>query len=126
MLNFVPTDEVRQCPRCGVCLTVIEPEAKVGNLSISLFGECWWNGKTVPVTPGEAAIVHALASSPNQLFLPDALLNIMGSKSEDPNIISVMIHRIRAKFRAVDPSFDRLENLRHRGYRWTVLQEAPV
>ena len=86
----------------------------------------WWDGFEVPLTAGEFEIVVLLASNAGCCFdnrsVYDCLhhkgfLSGHGEKGFWANVRSVIRH-IRSKFRAVDSTFEELENARAFGYRW--------
>lgn len=117
------------CPGCGIALREVRAVAAVGDLTISLYGDCWWQGKFVPLTPNELRLVHAMASSPGVWFDRDALLKVSGSKASSGRMTDMALSRIRAKFRAVDPGFNRIGSGRgrdRRGYRWQVTPCHPA
>lgn len=112
---------MKACPKCGTSLEQIEPSAEVGDLSLSLYGDCWWKGKSVRLTTGELAMVHLLVTEPGTYFTVEALNNVRGAEESSGNGAAVLICRIRGKFRAVDPGFDAIQSDRakaSRGYRW--------
>lgn len=116
---------MKSCPRCGTSLEAVEPSASVGDLSISLYGDCWWKGCRVRLTNGELAMVHLLASNPGQFFTAEAMNNVRGSEDCLGNGAQVLMSRIRSAFREVDPDFDAIETdrtKRSRGYRWIGTQ----
>jgi DNA-binding response OmpR family regulator len=85
-----------------------------------------WDGVEVPLTAGEFGVVVLLASNAGSCVdnrtVYDCLrhkgfLSGRGEKGFWTNVRS-MIRRIRNKFRAIDDSFDELENARAFGYRW--------
>ena len=85
-----------------------------------------WDGVEVPLTAGEFAIVMLLASRAgccvDNRTVYDCLqhkgfLSGHGEKGFWANVRSVIRH-IRRKFRAVDSTFEELENARGFGYRW--------
>lgn len=108
----------RQCPACGFNLAVIDRTAAVGDLSVSLYGDCRWNGHKIKLAPQELQLVFMLASSPNVFFRLEAIINAISSEDVNIGLIATLICRARAKFRAVDPDFDRIETSKGRGARW--------
>jgi DNA-binding response OmpR family regulator len=86
----------------------------------------WWDGVEVPLTAGEFNMVVLLASNAgcclDNRTVYDCLrykgfLSGHGEKGFWVNVRSA-IRRIRRKIRAVDSTFDELENARAFGYRW--------
>jgi len=89
----------------------------------------WWDGAEVPLTAGEFDIVVLLASNAGYCLdnrtVYDCLhykgfLSGPGEKGFWSNVRSVIRH-IRKKFRAVDSTFEELENARAFGYHWRKL-----
>jgi DNA-binding response OmpR family regulator len=113
------------CHGCGLAQHRVEPEAAVGDLTISLSGECWWRGRKVPLTATETMIVHALASDPGCFFRFEALANLTGS-TENGGCVRTWVSKIRRLFRDVDPEFDRIETKHGFGYRWRRLEPLRV
>jgi two-component system, OmpR family, response regulator len=76
-----------------------------------------WNGKRVDLTLTEFWMVHALARHPGHVKDRDALMRDANIVVDDSTITS-HIKRIRRKFMAVDPAFDRVDTVYGMGYRW--------
>ena len=109
----------RYCHACGAAQHDRQPDAAIGDLTISLYGDCWWKGQRVRLSMQETVMVHALASDPNRYFRAEEIAKLTGSKSGDvANSVHVIVGHARMKFGTVDPGFDRLENRRRFGYRW--------
>jgi len=86
----------------------------------------WWDGAEVLLTAGEFAIVVLLASRAGKCIDNRTVYDSLhykgfqsghGEKGFWVNVRSA-VRRIRKKFRALDGSFDELENARGFGYRW--------
>lgn len=86
----------------------------------------WWDGVEVPLTAGEFNVVVLLTSNAgccvDNRTVYDCLrykgfLSGHGEKGFWVNVRSAIRH-VRRKFRAVDSTFDELENARAFGYRW--------
>lgn len=98
-----------------------------GKLQIDLAQRrTWWNGAEVSLTGGEFRIVVLLASHADCCVDYRTVYDYLhykgfqsgyGEKGFWVNVRSV-IRRIRARFRAVDGSFDAIESVRAFGYRW--------
>jgi two-component system OmpR family response regulator len=76
-----------------------------------------WKGQPVDLTLTEFWMVHTLAKHPGHVkereqLMRDAQLVV------DEGTITSHIKRIRKKFLAVDPAFDRIDTLYGMGYRW--------
>ncbi len=78
-----------------------------------------WNGKRVDLTLTEFWMVHALARFPGHVKDRDALMRDANIVVDDSTITS-HVKRIRRKFQAVDPAFDRISTVYGMGYRWNA------
>src|SRR5438105_62979 len=76
-----------------------------------------WNARRVDLTLTELWIVHALALFPGHVKDRDSLMRDASIVVDDSTIAS-HVKRIRRKFQAIDPSFDRIETVYGIGYRW--------
>jgi two-component system OmpR family response regulator len=76
-----------------------------------------WNGRRVELTLTEFWMVHALARHPGHVKDRDSLMRDARIVVDDATITS-HVKRIRKKFAAVDPAFDRIETVYGMGYRW--------
>ena len=76
-----------------------------------------WNGKRVDLTLTEFWMVHALARHPGHVKDRDSLMRDARITVDDSTITS-HIKRIRRKFQALDPAFDRIVTVYGLGYRW--------
>jgi two-component system response regulator ChvI len=86
----------------------------------------YWNQADVDLTLGEYNIVHLLASKPGNFVTYRAVYDRLrhegfiagcGVDGFRANVRSI-IKRIRNKFRALDPTFDKIENYTGFGYCW--------
>jgi two-component system response regulator ChvI len=86
----------------------------------------YWNQVDVDLTLGEYNIVHLLASKPGHFVTYRAVYDRLrhegfiageGAEGYRANVRSA-IKRIRNKFRALDPTFDKIENYTGFGYCW--------
>ena len=91
-------------------------------------GRAAWNGTDLNLTVGEYRIVDLLASRPGQYCTYRAIYDCLryegfiagaGEEGHCQNVRTA-IKRIRAKFLAIDPAFDGIENLVRFGYRWRL------
>jgi hypothetical protein len=87
---------------------------------------CYWNDVDLNLTLGEYNIVHLLASKPGNFVTYRAVYDRLrhegfiagcGVDGYRANVRSA-IRRIRNKFRALDPTFDKIENSTGFGYCW--------
>jgi two-component system OmpR family response regulator len=76
-----------------------------------------WNDRRVDLTLTEFWMVHALARFPGHVKDRDSLMKDARIVVDDSTITS-HVKRIRRKFQAVDPAFDRIETVYGMGYRW--------
>ena len=76
-----------------------------------------WEGKRVDLTLTEFWMVHALARFPGHVKDRDSLMRDARIVVDDSTVTS-HVKRIRRKFLAVDPAFDRIETVYGMGYRW--------
>jgi two-component system, OmpR family, response regulator len=76
-----------------------------------------WFGHSVELTLTEFWMVHALAKFPGHVKDRDQLMREAEIVVDDSTITS-HIKRIRKKFFAVDPAFDRIDTVYGMGYRW--------
>lgn len=76
-----------------------------------------WRERSVDLTLTEFWMVHALARFPGHVKDRDALMREARVVVDDSTITS-HIKRIRRKFTAVDPAFDRIDTVYGMGYRW--------
>ncbi|HEY3178418.1 MAG TPA: proteobacterial dedicated sortase system response regulator [Casimicrobiaceae bacterium] len=76
-----------------------------------------WSGKRVDLTLTEFWMVHALARFPGHVKDRDSLMRDASIVVDDSTITS-HVKRIRRKFQAIDPAFDRIDTVYGIGYRW--------
>ena len=76
-----------------------------------------WQGRRVDLTLTEFWMVHALARHPGHVKDRDALMRDASIVVDDSTITS-HVKRIRRKFQALDPAFDRIDTVYGMGYRW--------
>jgi hypothetical protein len=88
----------------------------------------FWNDVDVDLTLGEYKVIHLLASNAGQHKTYRLVYDCLhyegfvagyGAEGYKANVRS-LIKRIRNKFRAIDPSFDAIENHIGFGYCWKV------
>src|SRR5262245_2810767 len=95
-----------------------EDVVKCGALSLDLNRfTVTWRGHGVDLTLTEFWMVHALARFPGHVKNRDQLMGEAHVVVDDSTITS-HIKRIRRKFSAVDPAFDRIATVYGMGYRW--------
>lgn len=105
------------CPHCGFNLKT-DLTVKIGNWSLS--ADCvTYNGQTVKMTTAQNLILHAIALSYPRVASKQAILG-RSSYSDNPNILSVQICRLRKQLGPICP----IETVRGRGFRWKVPANA--
>ena len=82
-----------------------------------------WRGEPVELTLTEFWMVHTLVKYPGHVKDRDQLMRDAQLVVDDATITS-HIKRIRKKFAAVDPGFDRIDTVYGMGYRWRSDSEA--
>jgi two-component system OmpR family response regulator len=96
----------------------VEETVERGKLALDLKRlTAHWKGGRVDLTLTEFWMVHALARHPGHVKDRDSLMREAEVVVDDATITS-HIKRIRRKFAAVDPGFDRIETVYGMGYRW--------
>jgi DNA-binding response OmpR family regulator len=111
----------RETLRAGSGSPAEDEALQVGQLELSRERlDVRWRGEGVAVTVSEFRLLDALANRPGVVFTRDQLLDrVRGSDSVVVDrIIDTWIRRLRKKFLAVDPTFDRIETVVGAGYRW--------
>ena len=96
-----------------------------GNLTLHN-AQAFWNGVNLGLTIGEYKMVELLASRPGHFFTYRAIYDRLRHEGfvagEGPNgywaNVRSAIKRIRGKFRAVDPTFEEIQNYAGFGYGW--------
>jgi len=76
-----------------------------------------WKGQRADLTLTEFWLVHAMAKHPGHVKDRESLMNAANMLVDDSTITS-HIKRVRRKFEAMDPKFDRIETVYGMGYRW--------
>ena len=76
-----------------------------------------WNDQPVELTLTEFWMVHTLAKFPGHVKDREALMRDANLVVDEGTITS-HVKRIRRKFAAVDPAFDRIDTVYGMGYRW--------
>ena len=114
----------RHCPECGTVLSDGKRTLSRGPLQIDLaLRDVSWRGAAIRLTPTEFDILALLAQRAGRIVQSWAFfIDIIDEEIED-KILDVYICKLRAKFRAVDPSFDALETSWGEGYRWKIESE---
>lgn len=78
-----------------------------------------WTGQPLRLTISEIVILVLLTERPGVLKTRDQILDALGDDgARTDRCVDTHIKRIRRKFRAVDPGFDRIETRYGIGYAW--------
>ena len=105
----------------------VEAVEKIGHLELNReTSRAYWKGEEVPLTLNEFRIVDLLAGRPGRDVRYRELYDqvhgagfIAGSGEEGyRGNVRTLIKRIRQKFRALDDTFEAIENYPGFGYRW--------
>jgi two-component system response regulator ChvI len=82
-----------------------------------------WNGQPVPLTVTEILLLQGLARRPGIVKTRDQLMQdaYPDRVSVSDRTIDSHVKRIRRKFQAIDPAFDRIEGVYGAGYRYRDL-----
>lgn len=115
--------EGAQPPAAETTAEVVQRGALLLNAATS---RAYWNGEDLNLTLMEFRVVRLLATSAGDFVSYRAVYDVVhhagfvagsGEHGYRSNVRST-IKRIRMKIRAVDPTFDRIENYPSFGYRW--------
>lgn len=79
--------------------------------------EACWHGQAVTLTLTEFWLVHALARFPGHVRSRAQLMD-EASVVVDESTVTSHVKRVRRKFEALDPGFDRIDTVYGAGYRW--------
>lgn len=81
---------------------------------------CWWCGIAVQLTQTEFLLLWTLAYRPGHVKSRQQLMDAAYGENVyvDDRTVDSHIKRLRKKFRAVDPGFDRIETMYAVGYRF--------
>ena len=108
------------CPSCGFNLAKDEMVERDGWL-LDPRGSAWLNGAEVPLSSGQAVILHTVGGESPRWVRTEALLN-RASNSERENTVAVQMCIIRRRLRelGIAPPIES-RHMRHGGgYRWKV------
>lgn len=85
-----------------------------------------YDGSKIPLTPTEYNLLYHLTKNhPNVVQRRTLLAKVWGREYiDETDYLKVHVQRIRAKFAAVNPNFDPIENERGVGYRLNLRQAA--
>lgn len=104
-----------------------EPAYEEGPFRFDFSDHSVWHGETkIPLTPTEYNLLYHLTKNrPNVVQRRTLLAKVWGREYiDETEYLKVHVQRIRAKFAAVSPGFDPIENERGVGYRLNLRQAA--
>lgn len=107
------------CPSCGADLEALH-SFSVGDLTVEYDGAIMlWKGQRVDLSQAQKLIVLALARANGAPIKRYVLADASGYEGDNADgNVAVHLYRIHRAFRAVDPDFDAIENIRSKGLRW--------
>jgi len=99
--------------------TAPESNLKVGSLEVNADSMLvHWKGEPVNLTLTEFWIIESLTRNPGHVRTYEALSDVTRQGLVERNTINGYIRRVRNKFRALDPDFDRIQTVHGTGYKW--------
>lgn len=109
------------CPSCGADLAALHA-IELGDLKVDYSGAViLWKGKRVTVRPSATLILLTILRAAGHPVKRWVLAEAAGYEGENAdNLAAIYLHQINAAFRAVDPSFGMIANVRGQGVRWKV------
>jgi two-component system response regulator ChvI len=117
----------RCCTECGTVIDSGQARLVRGPLWLDrALRRVTWRGTDIHLTAQEFEVLELLAQREGRLVQGFAFFNAeIFDEDTDDKIVDVIICKIRAKFRAVDPSFDALVTHWGDGYRWRPIEGEP-
>lgn len=117
----------RCCIECGTVIDSGEARLIRGPLTIDrALRFTTWRGQDIHLTGQEFGLLELLAQREGRLVASHAFFNAeVFDEDTDDKIVDVIVCKVRAKFKAVDPDFDALVTHWGEGYRWKHI-EAPA
>lgn len=107
------------CPHCGADLVTDEPIER-GSVRMDPYGDCVVDGRKVPLTRVEGAIVWSLLKADGQPLSRHILAERWGYDGDQAsNLANVFLSRIRRKFRERGLNCP-IETSRKFGVRWST------
>jgi DNA-binding response OmpR family regulator len=110
------------CPNCGYDFTLVGELVEIGPLTIEHGKIIRWKGEHIGLGVNERLMLVALARLNGAIIKRPALAELVGYEGEGSrsNYVAVYMNRLNKRFRAVDPSFDQIQNVRGEGVRWRI------
>lgn len=115
---------LRSCDCCGTVLDDGRSILQIGDLTINrVFQGVSWKDQVISVTRQQFEVLELLAIRAGRLVPRTAFFISVLGEDVDNKQIDVIVCRLRFKFRAVDPAFDRIYTSRGRGYAWFLADQ---
>lgn len=110
---------ISTCPYCAANLTALHA-IELGDLKIEYDGAIiLWKGERLEVSMPERLMLLALVRADGAPIKRWVLAEAMGYEGDNAdNNAAVHLHRLTRAFKAIDPAFDKIENVRSVGVRW--------
>lgn len=118
----------RCCTECGTVIDSCEARLVRGPLMMDrALRQVKWRGHEVHLTKQEFGLVELLALREGRLVAGFAFFNAEVFDEEcDDKIVDVIVCKVRARFRAVDPDFDALVTHWGEGFRWKHIEAESI
>jgi DNA-binding response OmpR family regulator len=112
---------IRSCDCCGSVIDDGNKIVELGDLRLNReFQLVAYQGVDIPVTEQQFEVLELLIIRAGKLVPRVAFfISVLDEDCEDKQL-DVIICRLRAKFRKVDPEFDRIPTVWGRGYTWLL------
>jgi DNA-binding response OmpR family regulator len=109
------------CPRCGADLEALH-SFEVGELRVEYDGSIiLWKGQRVTLRPSATLVLLAILRAGGVPVKRWVLAEAAGYEGDNAdNIAAIYLCQINAAFRAIDPGFAMIQNVRSQGLRWRV------
>lgn len=110
---------VRSCDSCGSIVDDGRLTVELGDLVIDReFQAVRWKGQSIRLTQQQFETLGLLVMRVGRLVPRVAFfISVLDEDCEDKQL-DVIICRLREKFKAVDPEFDRISTIWGRGFAW--------
>lgn len=110
---------VHNCPHCGLQIRSFEP-LQCGNVRIDAPGRISYRSNPVDLAPSQFIIAEALIRANGRSLFRSTLANLIDADLNEKSVTKY-IERLRAAFKATDPSFEQIECLKgFSAYRWVA------
>lgn len=110
---------IRSCESCGQVVDDGKAEIEIGDLVINRqFQGVHYKGQRIKLTQQQFECLELLVIRAGKLVPRVAFfISILDEECDDKQVDVVVCH-LRAKFKKVDPEFDRIDTLWGRGFTW--------